>query len=222
MAKIGVILSGCGMLDGSEIHETVLLLLALSQRGADYQCMAPDRSAVAVNHLTQKPESEPRNILAEAARIARGEVLRLADINVDEYDGFVLPGGYGAAKILCTFADDGPDCEVDADVSRVLTEAHKAGKPLGFACIAPTVAAKVFGSESPKLTIGQNAEIAADLEKMGAKHVTCDVKDVVIDETHQIVTTPAYMEAKTLAELYLGLDKLVAQVLEWAEVPEYA
>lgn len=222
MAKIGVILSGCGVLDGSEIHEAVLLLLSLNQRGAEYQCMTPDKPAAVVNHLTKKPEAEPRNILAEAARIARGEILRLADVKGDEYDGFVLPGGFGAAKNLCTFATDGAECEVDPDVARVLTEAHQAGKPLGFACIAPTVAAKVFGAESPKLTIGHDAEIAAGLEAMGAKHVTCDVKDIVVDETHKIVTTPAYLEAKNLAELYLGLDKLVAQVLEWAEVPEYA
>jgi enhancing lycopene biosynthesis protein 2 len=222
MAKVGVILSGCGVFDGSEIHEAVLMLLALSQRGAHYQCMAPDKPFKAVNHLTKKPEKEERNILAESARIARGEILRLADVKGDEFDAFVLPGGFGAAKNLCTFAADGPKCQVDPDVQRVLTEAHKAGKPLGFACIAPAVAAKVFGKESPKLTIGHDAETAAGLEALGAQHISCDVRDIVVDETHRIVSTPAYMEAKTLAELYLGIDKLVAQVLEWAEQPAFA
>ncbi|MGC1273401.1 MAG: isoprenoid biosynthesis glyoxalase ElbB [Planctomycetaceae bacterium] len=222
MARIGVILSGCGVLDGSEIQEAVLMLLSLSQRGAEYQCMAPDRPATAINHLTKKPEPEQRNVLAESARIARGEIIRLADVKGDEYDGFLLPGGFGAAKTLCTFAAKGAECDVDPDVARVLTEAHKARKPLGFACIAPTIAARVFGQESPKLTIGHDAATAGGLEALGAKHVTCDVKDIVADETLQIVTTPAYMEAKSLSDLHLGIDKLVAQVLEWAEVPEYA
>ncbi len=222
MAKVGVILSGCGVFDGSEVHEAVLMLLSLSQRGAEYECMAPDKPADTVNHLTQQSEGEPRNVLAESARIARGKIVRLADVNAADYDAFVLPGGFGAAKSLCTFAAAGPDCEADPDVARVLTEAHRAGKPLGFACIAPAVAARVFGGESPKLTIGHDAETAAGLEAMGARHVTCDVKDIVVDETHRIVSTPAYMEAKNLTDLYLGIDKLVAQVLEWAAVPEYA
>lgn len=222
MAKVGVILSGCGVFDGSEIHEAVLTLLSLSQRGAEYECMAPDRPAAAVNHLTKKPEKEPRNVLAESARIARGKIVRLSDVKGGDYDAFVLPGGFGAAKNLCTFATAGPNCEVDADVKRVLTEAHEAGKPLGFACIAPAVAAKVFGSESPRLTIGHDPETAGGLEAMGAQHVTCDVKDIVVDEAHRVVSTPAYMEAKSLTELYIGIDKLVAQVLEWAAVPEYA
>jgi len=222
MAKVGVILSGCGVFDGSEIQEAVLTLLSLNQRGAEYECLAPDKSAPAVNHLTKKPEAHPRNVLAESARIARGKIVKLSEVNGADYDAFILPGGFGAAKNLCTFATAGANCEVDPDVQRVLTEAHQAGKPLGFACIAPAVAAKVFGGEAVKLTIGHDAETAAGLEALGAEHVTCDVKDIVADETHRIVSTPAYMEAKNLTELYLGIDKLVAQVLEWAVVPEYA
>src|SRR5690606_16033379 len=132
------------------------------------------------------------------------------------------PGGFGAAKNLCTFATDGAKCDVDPDVKRVLNEAQKAGKPIGFACIAPAVGAKVFGSNAPKLTIGHDAKTAEALEALGAEHVTCDVRDIVADETHRIVSTPAYMEAKNLTELHIGIDKLVAQVLEWAEVPAYA
>ena len=222
MAKVGVILSGCGVFDGSEIHEAVITLLCLSQRGAEYECLAPDKTMPAVNHLTKKPEASPRNVLVESARIARGNVRSLGGVTGGDFDGFVLPGGFGAAKNLCTFASHGAKCEVDPEVSRVLTEAHQAGKPLGFACIAPAVAAKVFGGESPKLTIGHDAETAAGLEALGAQHVSCDVKDVVVDEAHRIVSTPAYMEAKNLTELYVGIDKLVAQVLEWAAVPEYA
>jgi enhancing lycopene biosynthesis protein 2 len=222
MANVGVILSGCGVLDGSEIHESVLVLLSLNQRGATYQCMAPDKPAPAINHLTKHPEKEPRNILAESARIARGEIVKLSDIKGDQFDAFILPGGFGAAKNLCSFVQNGPKCDVDPDVSRVLTEAHKAGKPLGFTCIAPVIAAKVFGAEKPKLTIGHDKETADGIAAMGAEHVSCDVKDIVADETHRIVSTPAYMEAKNLTELHVGIDKLVAQVLEWAEGEEYA
>jgi len=222
MANIGVILSGCGVMDGSEIHETVLVLLSLNQRGATYQCMAPDKPVPVVNHLTKKPEKEPRNMLAEAARIARGEIVKLSEVKGDQYDAFILPGGFGAAKNLCTFAASGAECDVDADVERVLKEAHAAKKPLGFACIAPVIAAKVFGSEKPKLTIGNDKETAAGIKAMGAEHMTCDVKDIVVDETHRIVSTPAYMEAQNLTELHVGIDKLVAQVLEWAEGQELA
>lgn len=222
MAKVGVILSGCGVMDGSEIHEAVLILLSLSQRGATYQCMAPDKPVPALNHATKIAEKEPRNMLAEAARIARGDIVKLADVKGDQYDAFILPGGFGAAKNLCTFAGSGAECEVDPDVERVLKEAHAAKKPLGFACIAPVIAAKVFGSEKPKLTVGHDAETSAGIGAMGAEHVTCDVKDIVVDEAHRIVSTPAYMEAKNLTELHVGIDKLVAQVLEWAEGEEAA
>lgn len=217
MAKVGVILSGCGVMDGSEIHEAVLVLLSLSQRGATYQCMAPDKPVPVVNHLTKKAEKEPRNMLAEAARIARGDIVKLSDVKGDQYDAFILPGGFGAAKNLCSFAASGADCEVDVDVERVLKEAHAAKKPLGFACIAPVIGAKVFGSEKPKLTIGHDKETAAGITAMGAEHVSSDVKDIVVDEAHRIVSTAAYMEAKNLTELHVGIDKLVAQVLEWAE-----
>lgn len=222
MVNIGVILSGCGVMDGSEIHEAVLILLSLSQRGAKYQCMAPDKPVPAINHVTKQAEKEPRNVFAEAARIARGEIVRLSEVKGGEYDGFILPGGFGAAKNLCNFATNDGECEVDADVARVLTAAHKVHKPLGFVCISPVIAAKLFGAESPKLTVGQDEDTAASLEAMGAKHVTCDVKDIVADETHRIVSTPAYMEPNSLTEIHLGIDKLVAQVLEWAEGQELA
>jgi enhancing lycopene biosynthesis protein 2 len=222
MANVGVILSGCGVMDGSEVHEAVLVLLSLSQRGATFQCMAPDKPVPAMNHVTKKPEKEQRNVLAESARIARGEIVKLSEVKGDQYDAFILPGGFGAAKNLCNFAAEGSQCEADPDVERVLREAYEAKRPLGFACISPVIAAKVFGTEQPKLTIGRDDETAAGITAMGAVHVTCDVKDIVADETHRIVSTPAYMEAKNLTELHVGIDKLVAQVLEWAEGQELA
>ena len=219
MARVGVILSGCGVSDGSEIHEAVLLLLSLDQRGADAKCLSVDEPFTAVNHLTQKPEHGTRNALAESARIARGKVGSLAKVKIADFDAFILPGGFGAAQTLSTYAADGPECEIHPDVRRVLEEAQAAGKPLGFACIAPVVGARVFGKLSPRMTVGRDEETTANLKAMGAEAVPCDVRDIVADERHQIASTPAYMEAENLTELQLGLDKLVAQILEWVEQP---
>ncbi len=220
MPTFGVILSGCGFLDGSEIHESVSTLLALDRHGASYQCMAPNKTFQAVNHLTKQPSGETRNVLIEAARIARGNILDLAKVKGDRYDGLLLPGGYGAAKNLCTFAAEGENCEADPEVARVLREAHAAGRPIGFICIAPAVAARVFGeSLHPKLTIGQDADTAGKLEKLGAKHQACGVREFVVDEEHRILSTPAYMDAKTIKDVYEGIDKLVSRIVTMVKQP---
>jgi len=220
MSKVGVILSGCGVFDGSEIHEATLLLLCLDQQGAEYQCIAPSKPLDVVDHRRQQPSGEKRDVLEESARIARGNVVDLADVDVNDYDAFVLPGGFGAAKNLCTFASEGADCSVDPQVEQVLKEAHAAGKPIGLACIAPAVGARVFGnSPSVKLTIGHDAETAKQLEALGARHEECDVDETVFDAENRIVSTPAYMEAKSIKELLPGLEKLVAKVLELVNQP---
>lgn len=219
MAKVGVILSGCGVFDGSEIHEAVITLLCLGQRGAEAQCLAPNRDLAVVDHQTKQPTGATRNVLTESARIARGDILDLATVNGADFDALVLPGGFGAAKNLCTFAIDGADCELDPETSRVLTEAQRAGRPIGFACIAPAVAAKTFGALAPTVTIGHDAGTAAGIEALGARHEAVDVDQIVVDTAHRIVSTPAYMEAKSVAEVYTGIDKLVAQVIAMAAEP---
>ena len=221
MPTFGVILSGCGVFDGSEIHEAVSTLLALDRHGASYQCMAPNKTFQPVNHLTKQPSAgETRNVLVEAARIARGNIVDIAKVKGDQFDGFILPGGFGAAKNLSTFASDGEKCSVDADVSRVLKEAHAAGRPIGFICIAPAVGAKVFGASThPTLTIGQDASTAGALEKMGAKHQRCGVREFCVDEANRILSTPAYRDAKTIKDIYEGIDKLVERIVEMASQP---
>ena len=218
--KVGVILSGCGVYDGAEIHEAVCALLVLDQLGADVVCMAPNKPAMhVVNHVTQTPTQETRNVLEESARIARGKIVDLSKVKGSDYDAFILPGGFGAAKNLCTFAVAGENCDVDADVRRVLTEAHTAGRPIGFACIAPVIAAKVFGeSHAPTLTIGHDAGTAEKIRQMGAKHDPKDAEEITVDEKNRIVTTPCYMEAKGIKEVYAGMQKLVKQVLDLASV----
>lgn len=214
MAHVGVILSGCGVFDGSEIHEAVSVLLSLDQRGATYQCLAPRTELDVVDHTTQQAPGEKRDVFVESARIARGDIKMLDEVKGDQFDAIILPGGFGAAKNLCTFAFDGPDCSIEPQVQRVLTEAQQAGKPLGFACIAPAVAAKAFGeSLHPSLTIGHDPSTAAGLEALGAKHVECDVTEIVTDEQNNIVTTPAYMLGPNIANVFTGIDKMVEQVL---------
>lgn len=216
MTKVGVILSGCGYLDGSEIHEATSVLIALSQRGVAYRCMAPRKPLAVVDHLTGEPTGETRDVLAESARIARGEIDDIATVKGDAFDAFILPGGFGAAKNLCDFAAKGADCDVDPGVERVLREAHGAGRPIGFACIAPALGARVFGDEGPLLTIGHDAGTAAAIEKTGARHRAVGVSEIVVDEARRFVSTPAYMEDTNPAAVFEGVSKMVARVLEMA------
>lgn len=218
MKKVAVILSGCGVFDGSEIHESVLVLLALDRANAQIICAAPDvPQHHVVNHYTRQPvPGEVRNVLVESARIARGNIIPLSRLKPAEVDALILPGGFGAAKNLCTFALAGPDFQVEPQLARVLQEAHRLGKPLGFVCIAPAIAAKLFGAEKLEFTIGNDAGTAQALQKDGAHHVNCTVHNVVVDRRLKIVTTPAYMLASRITEAEAGINKLVQAVLEMA------
>jgi enhancing lycopene biosynthesis protein 2 len=202
--------------DGAEIHEAVLTLLAIAEAGAEAVCFAPDISQMhVVNHATGKVmEGESRNVLVEAARIARGNIQALDQADVGSLDAVVFPGGFGAAKNLCTFAVDGPKASIDASVEKLVRAMHAAGKPLGFACIAPTIAAKALGSEGPELTIGNDAGVAAGMEQLGAKHFDHPVDEIHVDAERKIVSTPAYMYEASIAEVAVGVRKMVAKVIE--------
>lgn len=214
MAKVGVILSGCGVQDGGEIHESVITLLALDRMGAQMVCMAPNKELDEMNHLTGRPTGTRRNVLVEAARIARGNIKDVKGVKSMDIDAVILPGGFGAAKNLSTFAKDGKDCKVDEGVAKLLRDMHSFNKPIGAICIAPAVIAKVFGADiHPELTIGTDAGTAKVLEDMGAKHINCKVTDVVVDKKNKIVTTPAYMLATRISEAATGIEKLVKEVL---------
>jgi enhancing lycopene biosynthesis protein 2 len=214
MGKVGVILSGCGVFDGSEIQEASATLIALAQHGIEYQCMAPDRELDVIDHRTQQPTGEKRNVLTESARIARGEIVDLGEVNGADYDALLLPGGFGAAKNLCTFAMNGPDCDVDPQVDRVLREANAAGKPIGLICIAPALGAKVFGDKGVKVTIGHDEGTAAAVSQTGATHVGADAESIVVDEDQNIISTPAYMEAQNPAQVYAGISALVENIAQ--------
>lgn len=218
MKKVAVILSGCGVFDGAEIHESVLVLLALDRANVRVICAAPDvPQHHVVNHLTRQPvPGETRNVLVESARIARGDIIPLSQLRPADVDAFILPGGFGAAKNLCTFALAGPDFTVHPEVARVLQKAHQLGKPLGFVCIAPAIAAKLFGAEKLEFTIGNDNGTAQALQKGGGQHINCTVHNVVVDRRLKIVTTPAYMLASRITEAEAGINKLVQAVLEMA------
>lgn len=213
--KVGVVLSGCGVFDGAEIHESVITMLALDRAGAEIVLCAPNREQMhVVNHMTgDVAQGESRNVLVESARIARGAILDVADVRADELDALILPGGFGAAKNLCTFAVQGADCEVDPDVAALVREVHTQGKPVAAVCIAPALLAKVLGDEGPRLTIGSDLDSAAAIEEMGATHVNCPVREFVVDEERKIITSPAYMLAQSISEAAEGIEKTVAEML---------
>lgn len=217
MTKVAVILSGCGVFDGAEIYESVLTLLRIEQNNATYQCMAPNIEQMhVINHLKgEEATGESRNVLVEAARIARGEILDLADANADDYDALIIPGGFGAAKNLCDFAVKGPECTLNADVASFAQAIHNAGKPVGLICIAPAMTPLLFG-EGTQCTIGTDADTAAAITAMGGDHKNCPVDEMVIDRDKKVVTTPAYMLAESISEAASGINKLVDAVIEMA------
>ncbi|OCW28010.1 isoprenoid biosynthesis glyoxalase ElbB [Pseudomonas sp. S3E12] len=212
--KIAVILSGCGVYDGAEIHESVITLLRLDQRGAQVQCFAPDIAQLhVINHLTGEEMPESRNVLVESARIARGKVKDIRDANADEFDALIVPGGFGAAKNLSNFAVEGAGCSVNPQVLELAEAFAEAGKPVGLICISPALAAKIYGP-GVTCTIGNDTDTAAALDKMGATHQECSVEDIVEDTARKLVSTPAYMLGKSISEVASGINKLVDRVLE--------
>jgi enhancing lycopene biosynthesis protein 2 len=218
MARIAVILHGCGARDGSEVHEATLTLLALDLLGASVQCFAPtEEQAHVVDHLSGKECDETRWMHIEAARIARGKIKNISDLRESDFDGIVIPGGSGTAVNLCSFAHDGAKMKVNAKLEQILREFHKSGKPIGAICIAPVILAKVFGSVHPILTIGNDAKTAAAMQEMGAKHQSCDVESCVVDRQNLLVTTPAYMLAQSIRELWPGIQALCQQIVELAK-----
>ena len=215
MKKIGVVLSGCGVRDGSEIHEAVCALLAIDQAGCEAVCMAPNADFAVTDHLTMQETGEKRNILVESARIARGNIRDIKDVKAADLDAVVFPGGFGAAKNLCDFAVKGAAASVHPEVARLLKEMAAAGKPIGAICIAPALIAAALGSEyTPTLTIGNDAGTAAEINKTGATHQECPVNGFVVDRQNKLVSTPAYMLASRISEVQDGIDKCVKEVIK--------
>lgn len=213
MKKIAVVLAGNGVFDGAEIHEATLTLLSIARNGAEYQCFAPDiNQAHVVNHITGEVMPETRNVLIEAARIARGNIKPLSEYNSSEFDALVFPGGFGVAKNLCTFAFDGVDCKVNSDVEAAIRSTIVAEKPIGALCISPVLIAKVLGDV--EVTIGQDKETIDAIETFGATHLKTSHGEIVVDEKYKIVTTPCYMLDATIDQIAIGAENAVKKILE--------
>ena len=217
MPKVGVVLSGCGVNDGAEIHESVITMLFLDRAGAEMVLMAPNIDQLhVINHATgEEIEGESRNVLVESARIARGEIKDIVDVTSEDIDALIFPGGFGVAKNLCDYAMAGANCSVNPDVFRLVSEVHSSEKPIGVICISPVMMGKVMEKmgEKVSLTIGNDEQTANDLITMGAKHVTCPVQEIVVDKDKKVVSTPAYMLAGRISEAADGIEKLVKEVI---------
>jgi enhancing lycopene biosynthesis protein 2 len=213
--RFAVVLSGCGVYDGAEIHEAVLTLLAIDRHGGAAQCFAPDRPQLhVVNHLTgEEAAGESRNVLVESARIARGAIKPLSQFDPAEHDALIFPGGFGAAKNLCTFATQGPDCSVDPDAEKAVKAMHAAGKPIGALCIAPALMARILGG-GVEVTIGTDEGTAQAVEKMGARHTQAGHGGVVVDKARKVVTSPCYMLDSTISQIADGADNTVKTLLQ--------
>lgn len=214
MKKFAVVLAGCGRADGAEITESVTILLSISQQGYEYQCFAPDRPQFCVvDHLTNKVEKAERNILHEAARIARGNVKPIEQFRAADYDALVFAGGSGLAKNFCNYAAKGADMTVEPDIARAINEMHEAHKPIGGMCIAPVLFANLI--KGVYITLGSDSTKDADNARlMGAEHVEAGHGDVVIDEENLVFTTPAFMLQATLADVYDGASNLIEAIAD--------
>ena len=212
--KVAVVLSGCGVFDGSEIHEAVITMLALSCAGVTYQCMAPNINQThVINHLTrQVAEGESRNVLVEAARIARGDIIDIASADSHDYAAVFFPGGFGAAKNLSDFAFKGSACQVQPDVLRFAKAMAAANKPACYICIAPAMIPRIYDA-GVKLTIGNDQATAQAIEAMGGEPVDCPVQEFVVDTGRKLVSTPAYMLAQNIAEAAAGIEAAVQATL---------
>lgn len=219
MKKVAVILCGSGFKDGSEIRESVAVLYGLSLKKAEVQCFAPDSNQYeVVNCLTfETAVGESRNMLVESARIARGQVKALSQLNVKDFDAVILPGGFGAAKNLCNFAFKGSKAEIDPDLAKKLVDFNESKKPIGAVCIAPAIVALAFKGKNFELTLGESGETSQELEKLGHKHIIKKVTECLVDSKNKVVTTPAYMYDKAeLCDVFAGIQSLVNEVLNIA------
>jgi len=214
MKKFAVILNGCGHLDGSEIHESVMTLLAIDRNECSYTVFAPDAEQYHVmNHQTRQPMEGSRNMLVEAARISRGNVHEISEYRPENFDALVLPGGFGVAKNLFTYAFDGLDARVLDSVRKAIVETHKMKKPIGALCISPVLLAKVL--ENITVTVGTDQGTISDVEAMGAAHVKTQIPEVISDKQNMVFTTPCYMLDTSISGIADCAENLIETMLEY-------
>ncbi len=209
--KFAVVLAGCGVFDGSEIHEATMTLYAIMKNQGEYEIFAPDiMQHHVINHISGDEMKEKRNVLIESARIARGKIKPLNEFRSEDFDAVIFPGGFGVAKNLSSFAFDGPDCKVNPEVERTVKDMVNSGKPVGALCISPAIMAKIL--DKPVLTIGQDEGTSKAVESMGAKHKTTGHGEVVVDPDYKLVTSPCYMLDANILHIAEGADAVVKEI----------
>ena len=212
MNKVAIILAGCGQNDGSETHETILTLLTLSQENISWDAFAPNiPQALVFDHLHRHHAKENRNVLVESARLVRGKIRPLNEASPELYDAIIIPGGFGAVSNLCNYSEKGINFTFQLDFENFIFKAAKLKKPIGFICIAPIMIPKIYPNQ-PKMTIGNDPDMAKQMNFLGARHINCLATEVVIDRENMIVSTPANMNAKNISEVYQGIHKLVQEL----------
>tara|TARA_B100001248_G_scaffold261840_1_gene254563 strand:- start:1921 stop:2574 length:654 start_codon:yes stop_codon:yes gene_type:complete len=214
--KIAFVLSGCGYLDGAEITEAVSSWICLSRHGVQVDAYAPNVDVSEVDHICQEESGQKINVLKESARIVRGKIRPLSELNMKDYDGILFPGGFGVAKTFCDFASRGPEARADAKVEKIILDAHEQSKPICALCIAPALIAVCLGKKGVQVTIGNDAATAEAIEKLGAQHIECAVDDFVTDRENKVITCPAYMYEEAPHKVYTGIEKAVAEFVEMA------
>ncbi|NVK28443.1 MAG: isoprenoid biosynthesis glyoxalase ElbB [Flavobacteriia bacterium] len=225
--KIAVLLHGSGVYDGTEIHEAVLTLLAIEEAGHTYSCIAPNMvQHHVVNHLNGEEMNETRNVLIESARIARGEITDVANVNIGDYDALLMPGGFGTAKNFTKWAFEGPSGEIQESIKNLVLGFVSAKKPIGALCMSPTTVAKALqGTEyHAMLTVGSTEEaspydisaISEGLNSTGATAEMRTVREIAIDPNLKIVTAPCYMMKASITEVRNNIKEAVNSVIDLA------
>lgn len=223
--KIGVLLSGCGVYDGAEIHEAVFSLLAIEEKGFDATCIGVNKDQHhVVNHISGTEMDEKRNMLTEAARIARGNITDISDLNLDDIDGLIIPGGFGSAKSLTSWAFDGPDGKIIKEVKDLILKLIACQKPIIALCVSPVVISKALESSEFKanLTIGSNQEKSPydidgfknGLEKTGVSVSMKTIKEINIDYENKIISAPCYMMEASILEIRNNIKQAVDAMAE--------
>lgn len=217
MARFAIVLAGCGVFDGSEIYEATATMLAIDSRGHEYACFSVDKSMMhVVDHAVGQPtDGLVRNVLTESARLARGKITNLSQYNPADFDALVFPGGLGVAKNLCSYAVDGANCEIDRVVQKAIRDTHGAGKFLGALCISPALIVRAFKDTNvrPKVTAGHDTQLEMAIPIMGGIHEACDVQDACMDENNRIVTSPAYLSATCISEVFASATAMIEAIL---------
>jgi enhancing lycopene biosynthesis protein 2 len=190
--------------------------LALDKCGVEIELFAPDIEQYhTVDHDSGKELDQKRNVLVEAARIARGKIKKLKDADSSKLDGIIIPGGFGVAKNLSTFAFEGARAKVNSDFEKLVKNMFNEKKPIGAICISPAVLCLILKDKGIHVTIGNDRATVEEISRLGAHHVVTSADGFYVDGDNKIVSTPAYMyEETTISKVSKGIEGCISAVVE--------